>query len=184
MDRQRILPTTLPGCFVLSPYRHTDSRGEFVKLLDSSIGQAISPLPDWRELYYSTSKEGVVRGMHLQLPPADGAKIVTCMSGEAFDVIVDLRRNTPTYGKVYTSHLRPKAGNAVLIPPGCAHGFQALAPATTLLYMQEAAYSAQADSGVRFDSIGVEWPLPVSEVAPRDLSLEPLSAFVSPFGAF
>jgi len=135
----------------------------------------------WAECFYSRSGRGVVRGFHAQLPPVAHDKLVACLAGAAFDAVLDLRPASPTYRRTATVTLRVGDGQALLIPAGVAHAFQALAYDTLLLYLTGSPHDAARDAGVRWDSAGVPWPLPVAAVSPRDAALPPLVDFVSPF---
>ena len=177
----RIKETPLAGCYELSAIQHSDSRGSLSKLLDRSVSAACRMPAVWSELFFSTSNTGVVRGLHFQCPPYAGAKLVSCTSGSAFDAVVDIRRDSPTFGQWHTVLLSENDGSAVFVPTGFAHGFQALSDRTVMLYLQEMPFDATADAGIRFDSVGVAWPLPIAEVSPRDLQLPPLDAFRTPF---
>ena len=100
-----------------------------------------------------------------------------CLKGKVWDVAVDLRRDSPTYGKWQAVELTPDKGNALLIPEGCGHGFQVLEPGSELLYLHSHAWIPQAESGVRWDDsqLAIAWPLPVSDLSDRDRSLPLLS---------
>lgn len=117
-----------------------------------------------------TAARGTVRGMHYQRPPHAEMKLVTCLQGEVFDVIVDLRRGSETYLHWHAVHLSAKARDSVLIPEGCAHGFQSLCDDVELLYCHSAAYHAEAEAGVRPTDprLAIKWPLPISTLSARD----------------
>ena len=119
--------------------------------------------------------EGVatVRGLHLQAPPHSEAKLVRCLRGRVWDVAVDLRHGSATYGHWHAVELSPAAGNALLIPEGCAHGFQVLEPGSELLYLHSGAWVPEAETGVRFDDpqLAIAWPLPPTGLSKRDLAL-------------
>ena len=131
----------------------------------------------WDEIYYSTSGRGVIRGMHLQLPPHDHTKAVHCVAGRALDVVVDLRTQSPTLGRHAVIELDSTEPSLVVVPPGCAHGFQALDDDTLMLYLVSSVHAPAFDSGIRWDSFGCAWPLPASEISDRDRSLPDLTTF-------
>ena len=110
--------------------------------------------------------------MHFQRPPAAEAKLVSCPVGRAFDVAVDLRRNSPTFLK--WAAIEIDETTSFYIPQGCAHGFQALTDEVHLIYQHSAYYAPEAEGGVRFDdpAIGIAWPLPVGTMSDRDRSFD------------
>lgn len=119
---------------------------------------------------------GTVRGLHLQRSPHSEAKLVRCLRGRVWDVVVDLRSDSSTFGQWHAVELSPKAANALLIPEGCAHGFQVLESCSELLYLHSGIWAPEAESGVRFDDpqLAVSWPLPPIGLSVRDLKLPPL----------
>jgi len=173
--------TGLAGCLLLQPRVLDDARGRFVKTFHADAFRALGLETGFVEQYYSHSHRGVVRGMHFQLPPADHAKVVYCVQGEVFDVVLDLRVGSPTYGKTASFHLSAEQGNYVYIPSGMAHGFCATSESATLVYKVTSVYTPACDTGVRWDSIGVEWPAQAPLVSDRDAGLVSFADFVSPF---
>lgn len=117
-----------------------------------------------------TRHAGVIRGLHYQEAPAEEQKLVRCVAGAVFDVLVDMRPASPTYRAVYCVQLDTVARQALFIPTGVAHGYQALADRTEFLYMTDEFYSPRAEMGVRYSdpAIGIAWPLPPRDVASRD----------------
>ena len=110
--------------------------------------------------------------MHIQMEPSPEIKIVRCTRGRLYDVVLDLRDESDTYCEWLGVELDPESGNALLIPGGCAHGFQTLADDTEVHYMMQGKYDPEAATGVRFDdpAFGIEWPLPASEMSDKDRS--------------
>jgi len=170
-------PLRLPGCRLIQAFCAEDPRGTFVKFLQTGEG---APFPA-AEAFVTWSDRGAVRGMHAQEPPHAHAKLVCCVAGRAFDVLTDLRAGAPTFGLSETLVLDASAPTAVLIPPGVAHGFQALEAGTALIYLTTSRHAPSHDRGVRWDSVGVVWPLSVGVLSERDAALPPLSDYVSPF---
>lgn len=121
---------------------------------------------------------GTVRGLHLQAAPYGEAKLVRCLKGKVWDVAVDLRDGSQTYACWHAVELSPERCNALLIPEGCAHGFQVLEPGSELLYLHSGAWVPEAETGVRWDDpqLAIRWPLPVAELSARDQSLPLLPA--------
>jgi dTDP-4-dehydrorhamnose 3,5-epimerase len=119
-----------------------------------------------------TSRQGAVRGMHFQYPPRAEKKIVICIRGQVFDVAVDLRKGSPTYLKWHGEILSPEQSNAMLIPEGLAHGFQALAPDVEMLYFHSEFYAPEFEAGIRPNdpALNILWPLKISDMSDRDRS--------------
>lgn len=117
-----------------------------------------------------TAQVGVVRGMHFQRPPAAEMKLVTCVQGAVFDVVVDLRRGSPTFLRWFAHTLSADEDASMLVPEGCAHGLQTLKPDAALLYLHSAPYDAAAEGAISAlePRVGIAWPLPISEMSARD----------------
>ena len=127
-----------------------------------------------------TEIPGTIRGLHLQQSPHTEAKIVRCLRGRVWDVIVDLRAESSTYGCWVGVELCCAKANAVLVPEGCAHGFQVLAPCSELIYLHSGHWVPEAETGIRFNDpqLGVEWPLPPTGLSERDMALPLLESFI------
>jgi dTDP-4-dehydrorhamnose 3,5-epimerase len=177
----QITELELPGCHLLEPRVFEDSRGRFVKPFVQSVLQARGLRTDFIEQYYSTSAVGVVRGMHFQLPPHDHAKLVYCASGAVTDVLLDLRKQSPTCGKHLSLSLSASSGRAVYIAAGVAHGFIATSEPALLVYNVTSEYAPQHDSGVRWDSFGFDWGVTAPVMSARDGGFPTLQQFASPF---
>jgi dTDP-4-dehydrorhamnose 3,5-epimerase len=160
-----------------------DVRGGFTKVLGSASLAAAGIEFTVAEVYWSLSHAGVVRGMHFQNPPSEVAKIVFCTQGRIRDVVVDLRDGSPTYGRTAEFELGPTRG-AVVVPRGCAHGFEVLEGPAVTCYLQDGEFSASDDAGVRWDSVGVRWSTTEPVVSERDAALPRLDAgtWTTPFG--
>ncbi|MBK5287860.1 MAG: dTDP-4-dehydrorhamnose 3,5-epimerase family protein [Acidimicrobiia bacterium] len=174
-------PTAIPGCSVIDLFHHDDVRGEFVKVFQAS---ALTPAGDASpiaELFWSRSHRGVVRGLHFQTPPHAHTKLVTIVAGTAFDVVVDLRIGSPAYGQAIAVELDAAAPTAVTVPIGCAHGFQATSEGAVVLYAVSTEHSPGADTGIRWDSVRVTWPVPEVVTSDRDAAFAPLAEYASPF---
>lgn len=173
--------TLLPGCFILEPPTHRDQRGHFVKWFNSDVFSKLGLCVNWAEVYASVSTSGVVRGLHFQVPPFDHAKLVFCLSGRALDVVLDLRRGSQTYGKHIQVRLSSDQARALYVPSGCAHGFLSEVDQTLMVYQVSSPYSPRFDSGVRWDSAGIDWPVQDAVVSERDAALPGFDEFDSPF---
>lgn len=169
--------SSIPGLLNSSAFRASDDRGLFSKVWTSLGPDTDHP---WDEVYFSTSFRGTVRGFHVQNAPDSGTRLVFVTSGQAMDYVLDLRRGSRTYGLV--EPLLLQAGTyARLIPRGCAHGFEALADHTTMVYLQQGAHDASRDIGVRWDSVGVTYSVSEPVLSDRDASLPRFADFDSPF---
>ena len=160
----------IPGCYVGKLPKLDDSRGSFRKLYQANALVKVFPDFEIRESYVTVSRQGVLRGMHFQMPPDSHQKLVVCLSGSVRDVVLDLRVG-PSYGKVVGVDLSAEHANCILVPVGCAHGFYTYVSDTTLLYLVSTEHSPEKDAGVLWDSIGYNWPLSpgvVPEISKRD----------------
>lgn len=120
-----------------------------------------------------TTAVGEIRGLHYQASPHGEAKLVRCLLGRVWDVAVDLRSSSPTYCQWYGVELSPEGANALLIPEGCAHGFQVLQEGSELLYLHSGDWVPEAETGVRWNDprLSIPWPLPVTDLSDRDRAL-------------
>jgi len=171
----------LPGCFYIQPNILKDERGIFVKIFHTETFVNYGLNTNWQEEYYSTSKQGVLRGMHFQIPPHDHAKLVYCSTGEVMDVVVDLRKDSSTFGRADTFLLSAHKANMVYIPRGMAHGFYTISPVAIMHYMVETVYEPKYDTGILWSSVDVDWPVDHPLLSERDRAFMPLDKFQSPF---
>lgn len=155
---------------------NTDSRGAFLNLYRAQ-GELWMHLWGARNVAQvnisQTKASGTIRGLHLQANNYSEAKLVRCLKGRVWDVVVDLRRNSLTFGLWQSVELSPVKSNALFIPEGCAHGFQVLEPSSELLYLHSGCWVPDAETGVRFDDpqLAIPWPLPPHDLSERDLAL-------------
>lgn len=178
----RVDNTNIEGVKVIHQFRHDDERGAFVKPFHDSDFKAAGIDFELKESFYSTSVKNVIRGMHFHAPPAAHSKIVFCTAGCVLDVALDLRKDSPTYGKYASQELCFQNNQALYIPEGFAHGFLSLTAESTLFYFVDGMYSPEADGGVRYDSFGLDWPVSGNAIlSPRDLGFSSLGDFESPF---
>ncbi len=178
------LDTPLPGCYEIIPCRRSDSRGTFIKTVHEDAFKELGLEADFVEQYYSVSKQHVLRGLHFQLPPSDHAKLVYCIEGRIFDVAVDLRQVSATYGHFHTCELSAENGKMLYIPKGMAHGFYTLSEQAVVMYNVTSLYNAERDSGILWNSLNIPWP--VDEIEPpviseRDKNFCTFAEFSSPF---
>lgn len=169
----RFEPCLVHGAWVIDPTPHQDDRGRFMRAwcLREFNEHGIEFTPVQANMGFSL-RRGTIRGLHYQVAPALEAKLVRCTAGAVFDVVVDLRPESPTYRAWYGTELTPENGRMLYVPEGCAHGCQALTDDTEIYYMASAFYSAADARGVRFDdpAFQVRWPLPPTVVSEQDRS--------------
>ncbi len=177
----RINETTLPGCFLISLPEQKDKRGNFVKIFHEETFGEKGLETIFHEEYYSFSHRGVLRGLHFQVPPQEHVKLVYCIEGVIFDAVVDLRRNSPTFGKFNTFTLNGDEANLLYIPPGMAHGFLVQSQSALVLYKVSTVYSPAHDTGILWNSAGIPWPTQNPLVSVRDEAFPALACFESPF---
>ncbi len=171
----------LPGCFVLQfPVSH-DERGHFVKTIQSSVFDRQGLEGDFKECFYSTSHKNVLRGLHFQLPPSDHAKLVYCTAGSIYDMTLDLRVGSPTFGQHEVYELSSEASNAVYLPRGIAHGFFVREAPAVMVYHVTSEHDPARDVGIHWNSFGAAWPVTNPIISKRDDSFATLDAFKSPF---
>ncbi len=158
-----------------------DARGSFVKTFHDTTLRNAGIRFELKESYFSFSKKGVIRGMHFQLPPHQHAKLVFCPQGAILDVIIDLRKDSPGFGKYHAEVLSRENHRAYYIPEGFAHGFKALTDDALTYYFVSSEYSPEHDTGIRYDSFGFDWEVQEPVLSTRDLSFPGISDFNTPF---
>ncbi|WP_299669702.1 dTDP-4-dehydrorhamnose 3,5-epimerase [uncultured Ruegeria sp.] len=167
----RFDPLPILGAWRISLERKGDARGFFARLFCADEFAAHGLDTDWVQMNTSFSAQsGTLRGFHFQRPPAAETKLVRCLQGAIFDVIVDLRTGSPGFGKWYGLELTAENRDMLYIPKGIAHGFQTLVPDTELLYFHSARYNPDHERGLRYDDphLAIPWPRSVSELSTRD----------------
>lgn len=168
------IETGIAGVCIVESESVLDHRGAFSRIFCSD---ELRPVFGNRQLvqinHTRTSRVGTIRGLHFQFGPQSEMKMVRCLKGRVWDVAVDLRRGSTTFLKWFGAELTPELNRALVVPEGCAHGFQVLQSESELLYIHTAMYSKSHEGGVRFDdpSINISWPLPVAELSVRDANL-------------
>ncbi len=153
--------TELPGVWIIEPEVFEDSRGLFYESFrEEEFQSKIGPVHFVQE-NESTSKLGVLRGLHYQAPPHAQAKLVRAIQGEVFDVAVDLRRNSPTFGRYYAEILSWENRKQMFIPRGFAHGYLVLSENCIFQYKVDRVWHRESERSLRFDDpeVGVEWPM-------------------------
>jgi dTDP-4-dehydrorhamnose 3,5-epimerase len=182
--REALLDVTpvpgIEGALLFRPSPHVDDRGFFCRTFDAEVIRAAGLDPAaFIQHSLSRSTLGVVRGLHVRRGDGE-AKLVRCSFGTIFDVVVDLRAASPTYRNWESFDLRDDAQEALYVPAGCAHGFQALTEIADVCYMIDRAHDPSEDVSIAFDDpdLAIPWPLPVTIMSSRDRCAPPLAESV------
>jgi dTDP-4-dehydrorhamnose 3,5-epimerase len=165
--------TALAGLFSVGTEPISDRRGSFSRLFCRDELASVFGSRQIVQINHSrTVDPGAVRGLHFQYAPHAEMKLVRCLAGRVWDVVVDLRAGSSTFLQWHAEELSPSNGRMLVVPEGCAHGFQALEPQSELLYLHTASYAAKAEGGVRADDprLAIRWPLPITGQSERDRS--------------
>lgn len=170
----------ISGLFHIETIPFVDERGIFVKTFHQEIFEEFKIENNFKEEYYSISHKNVLRGMHFQLPPYDHAKMVYCTRGRIIDVALDLRKHSGTFGKYKIIELSEGSG-VVFIPRGFAHGFLSIEESSTVCYKVETIYNKEHDSGILWNSFGLNWPSLNPILSNRDKNFIHFKNFESPF---
>jgi dTDP-4-dehydrorhamnose 3,5-epimerase len=176
-----IKKTNIPGCLEIVLNKFQDDRGFFVKIFHKEIFDKFRLKHQFEEEYFSVSHNNVLRGMHFQLPPHEVTKIVYCVLGEVIDVVIDLRANSPTYGKFAQLTLSSQKANMIYIPPGLAHGFYTVSYEAIMCYKVSKLYSQEHDTGILWSSAGIPWQNIKPIISKRDSEFPTLADFTTPF---
>ena len=168
--------TKIEGVFELLSHPFVDSRGAF---LNAFRAHEQTFLQTWGCRHIAqvnlsrTEAVGAIRGLPYQAHPHSEAKLVRCLKGRVWDVAVDLRLDSATQGSWHAVELTPESGNALLVPEGCAHGFQVMERGSELLYLHSGSWVKEAEKGVRWDDpyLSIGWPLAITELSDRDRCL-------------
>jgi len=163
---------------LFTPTPHVDDRGLFSRTFDADIVRAVGIDPfSFVQDSISRSAKGVIRGLHLRAGQGE-AKLVRCSAGAIYDVVVDLRRSSPTYRKWLSFDLTGESQSSVYIPAGCAHGFQALADSSDITYRIDRPHDPTEDVAISWNDadLAIPWPLPVTSMSDRDRAAPPLSS--------
>ena len=163
----------LNGAYIIEPETFEDKRGMFARLYCENDFKKIGNSKKILQINHSlTKKKGSLRGMHYQKPPKAEIKMVKCLSGSIFDVIIDVRKKSDTFLKWHGEILSEVNRRMMYIPEGFAHGFQTLAPNCELLYFHTEFYSPEFEGAIRYDDpkIGIQWHMSISEISEKDMS--------------
>lgn len=166
-----LIETHIKGVFLIKPRVLQDERGLFFRTFCKKEFAEIGFHADFVQFNHSFNlKKGTIRGMHFQVSPYQETKLIRCIQGKVRDVAVDIRKDSPTFLQHVAIELSAENGYSILIPEGCAHGFQTLADDSALIYHHTQYYTPQADAGIRYDdpALNIEWTLPPVNVSEKD----------------
>ena len=162
---------SVDGAVLIEPECHEDSRGFFARTRDRRIFEERGLTSDFVQCSISYSRtKGTLRGMHYQVPPHEEVKLARCTRGHLYDVIIDLRPDSPTFQDHVGVELTADSRAALYVPKGCAQGFLTLEDATEVFYQISEYYAPEATRGVRYDdpAFDIDWPAPVEVIKDRD----------------
>lgn len=164
----------LEGAFVLVPFWFRDNRGVFLKFFTRKVLSSQGVKPVFMEEYLVRSRKGVLRGLHYQQGKYGQAKLITCLKGEIYDVIVDMRKNSKTYLKWVSARLSERNRKILYVPRWCAHGYFCTKHDTLVLYKVDNPYSPSNECGIRWNdpSVGIRWPSTKPVLSEKDKSWE------------
>lgn len=167
----KFIPASLAGAYVVEPERLEDERGYFARTFCRDEFAAHGLNPELVQCNVSfNAKKGTLRGMHYQAKPNEEAKLVRCTRGAIFDVIIDIRPESPTFRNWFAVELSAANGRMLYVPEGFAHGFQSLEDGSEVFYQMSERYAPESARGIRWNdpAFGVRWPLPDPVVSQRD----------------
>jgi len=177
----KVIETGLPGCVVIEPKVFGDERGFFYESWNAARFAEHGLPTGFVQGNVSSSVRGVLRGLHYQWPSNPQGKLVSVLEGEVYDVAVDVRRGSPTFGRWSAVVLSAENRRHFWIPPGFAHGFQALGERALFTYLCTAPYDPASDTSLRWDDpqLAIDWPIKVPSLSPKDAAA-PLLADIDP----
>jgi dTDP-4-dehydrorhamnose 3,5-epimerase len=173
MDKMRFIETPLPGAWVIEPIAYEDERGHNVRAFCKKTMEAYGITTQVVQCNsVGSAKAGTLRGMHFQRHPYEEAKLVRCVRGALYDVVIDLRPDSPTYQRYYGVELTADNMKMIFVPKGFAHGLLTLKDDTEVYYMVSEYYTPGYEGGIRFDdpAIGIQWPGEVKVISEKDRS--------------
>ena len=168
-----IQPAYLHGVHIIQPKKIGDERGYLVRTHCQETLAAAGLGTTWVQSSLTCSAiQGTLRGLHFQTPPCGEIKLIRCLTGSVWDCLVDIRRDSPTFGKWEAFNLSEENATALYVPEGIAHGFLTLSPDVRMLYSMSAPYSAAHAAGLRWDdpSLAIPWPAVPALLSERDAS--------------
>lgn len=172
-----IISTEISGVYIIKNRIFKDERGTFIKTFHKEEFKKNNLCDEFKESYFSVSQKNVIRGMHFQLPPNDHEKLVYVAKGKVLDVILDLRKESKTFGKSISIELSEENGYSIYIPKGLAHGFKSLEDNTIMVYNVTTVYNQESDYGILWNSFQFDWKAINPIMSERDKSFETLAEF-------
>ncbi len=180
----RFIETALNGALIIELEKCNDRRGFFARTYCAREFESRELISNFVQCNISfNARRGTLRGLHYQAPPHSEAKLVRCTRGSIYDVIVDLRPDSVSFGEHFALELSSANARSLYVPTGFAHGFQTLEDDTDVFYQMSSYYVADSAAGLRYDDpgIGICWPLPVSVISEKDLSWPAMADWHNPF---
>lgn len=166
----KMITTEIEGVYIIENFHAKDNRGSFTKTFHRNFFKDNNLCFEFCESYFSINNKNVIRGMHFQLPPHDHAKLVYVPKGKILDVILDIRKNSSTYGKAISVELSGENNRSIYIPKGCAHGFKSLEDDTITVYNVSTIYNNESDFGILYNSFDYKWDISNPILSERDSS--------------
>ncbi|MFC5285203.1 dTDP-4-dehydrorhamnose 3,5-epimerase family protein [Pedobacter alpinus] len=173
--------TFISDLYLIKLNQISDLRGSFTKTIHKETFDTYSIDSNFTESFYSKSHKNVIRGMHFQIPPDDHSKLVYLISGSILDVILDIRKESPTYGKFFSIVITADNPQAIYIGKGLAHGFKSLEDNSVVEYHTTTSHSKQNETGIKYSSFGFDWGSENDILSERDLNFKNFIDFNSPF---
>ena len=167
-------PGPITGSWLLTPKVHADSRGQFIESFQKAVfAEQTGVSVDFIQDNEVVSQQGVVRGLHLQKDPHGQAKLIRVVIGKIYDVAVDLRADSPSYGEWFGVELSADNQTQLFLPKGFAHGYSVLSERSIVQYKVEAPYNPEAESGIRYNDpdLGIDWQVDNPILSDKDLKL-------------
>jgi len=167
----KIIETSLEGCFLINLRKKEDERGYLTRLFCQKTFHELLKEKTICQINHTFTKiEGTIRGLHFQYPPSTEVKIISCLKGKIWDVVVDIRKGSPTFLSYYATELSQDDCNSLYVPEGFAHGFQTLTSDCEMLYFHTAEHNIQAQGAINpLDPIiSIKWPRVISKISTRD----------------
>ena len=174
----KFIETKLGGAFVIEVEKIDDHRGSFFRFFCKDDFKELNHSKEFIQFNHSVNTlKGTLRGMHYQHPTYSEVKLIMCNKGRVYDVLIDLRKNSPTFLNWISVELSAEKSNMVYVPEGIAHGFQTLEDASELLYYHTSTYKPEAEGGIRYDDdkVNIKWPIEVTNISDRDKSYKKLT---------
>ncbi len=174
----KVTKTDIEGLLIIEPTVFEDERGFFLESYNQKTYQDAGIELTFVQDNHSKSVKGTLRGLHFQKGSKAQDKLIRCIAGEIFDVAVDIRKDSPTFGKWFGLHLSAENKKQLLVPKGFAHGFQTMQENCEMLYLHTDSYSPEDEAGLRYDEprVGIQWPYEVADISDKDNNIPLLTS--------